>query len=109
MRFLFLLSLIFFSIATSGMCKEIKGIGLALGKFIVINGIASQSVSISNNLKKNLTRVEIECGFFQADKLVASENSFVKNLDAGETGYTDVLALNSSEAETAKCRTVSVE
>lgn len=84
-------------------------IDLTYGQLKIYSALdgAGQVIALKNN-GPAFRSAEIECGFFQGDRLLATASAFAENVEAGQTAYVEAIASQASKADQVNCRTVGV-
>jgi hypothetical protein len=80
------------------------GLTLAIGQLSSSGTFAKQVVSVKNETARAFQFIKIECGFFSQGRLIAADFGLIQNLSSGGTGFTQVLASASANADTSQCR-----
>lgn len=75
-------------------------------KFSRSGRYAEQPVAVINSGTNIVHSVEIECGFFRGEELLAAERSRAYEVEAGQTAYISILSLSAPGATNSKCRIV---
>jgi hypothetical protein len=78
---------------TSGaaIAGDLDGVTLTLGKFSIDkNGFVGQALSAKNSTSEPIEFLQLECGFLRGNQLIATGAHYLKNLQAGQTGYQTV-------------------
>jgi hypothetical protein len=79
---------------------------LKIGRLSQDGSSAVQVVAVENHTSIFLKLVQIECGFYQGDQLMASGTKSLENIKAGDTGFAEVQGRNAAGATSTKCRLV---
>jgi hypothetical protein len=82
---------------------------LKMGRLSQDGSFAVQVVAVENHTSIFLKLVQVECGFYQGDQLMASGVKSLENIKAGDTGFTEVQGRNAAGATSTKCRLVLAE
>jgi hypothetical protein len=80
-----------------------KGLNLQIGRLTVQGKLATQTIEVQNHTSIDFSWVGISCGFFKDQELIAVGGGGVSNLKAGDTSYTNAIALDAPGATSAKC------
>jgi hypothetical protein len=84
-------SLIASSLVSPTRAGDLDGVTLTLGKFSIDeNGFVRQTLSAKNGTPAPIEWLNFECGFLRGNQLMATGVHYLKNLQAGQTGYQTV-------------------
>jgi hypothetical protein len=94
-----------FMIATAVDAQD-AGVVLKMGRLSQVGSHSIQVVAVENHTSNLLQTVEVDCGFYQGDQLIASGYSYLDKIRAGDTGFKNVNGNTETGATFAKCRIV---
>ena len=63
---------------------------LSKGRPTVTDCIATRVVAVKDNTTKRISTVYAECGFFDANTLLAAARYYAENVEAAQTAYIEV-------------------
>lgn len=100
-------------LALGGMIAIAAGQAVAATDLTLVMGHLSFSgsfirlpVAVTNDSQTTLDHLEVECGFFRGDALIAAGFTIVKKLEPGTTGFSHVDASSGLGADKSQCRIV---
>ena len=108
MKNLIVTFLILIATPNLALSKSLKDIELRAGNFSSDSDNSVQVIAITNHRKAAIPWIDVECGFYRGNALVASETSFIENLDPDETGTTNVISTRAGNSDRAECRLVKI-
>ena len=87
-----LIVITFVVVAAASAIARAGNLDIVKGK-LINDEWTKQLLTVKNNTTVNFLFVEVECGFFRGDTLVAVGSAAVGNLEAGHAAYTEIVAL----------------
>ena len=85
-----------------------EGVTLTMGRLIYSAGYLEQTFSVKNDTTNRIRTVQVECGFFYHNQLIAVDTAYIENIGPNITGFGRILAASDIRAERAECRIVTV-
>ena len=86
-----------------------EGMILTVGRRVYSSGSGyiRQSLSVKNSAQET-SDVTIECGFFNKEELIATQDAYVLRIAAGSTGYNTIMVSSDIAADRVECRIADI-
>jgi hypothetical protein len=99
--------LIGLAIATTNFASAQGGLTLTIGRLAYSGSYIHQNVSVKNETSNLVRLVEVECGFFHTDELIATASALIENIAPNGKGFKTILEGSDISPDRAECRIVS--
>jgi hypothetical protein len=83
-----------------------QALTVTLGRLVSSSGFVKQNISVKNGTVNMVREVKVECGFFNRDQLIATDDTYVENIAPGTTGYKTLMVMSDINADRTDCRIV---
>jgi hypothetical protein len=83
-----------------------SSVSLNIGLLSFTGAYIKQVVSVKNDSSVTYPNILVECGFFRSGQAIAVASAYIQNVPAGGTGFHELLAQSSVQADSSQCRIV---
>jgi hypothetical protein len=94
------------AVAMAATATAQQGFTLTVGRLVQSSDSLRQTIAVRNDTQNIVRGVQVECGFFNKNQLIAESSAYVINIAPNTTGFGTVLVLSDTNADHVECRIV---